>query len=149
MTSSQNILDDYNFNLGEIEDHIMQVVPQQSAELNQDFNDTYGTKFSGAQVLEEMELDFEANPQPFSGYDGHKSEDPDDDISDSFENIFDAEDKIKQNLINMQIENQKQRNEMKAILRSHESDHNIRIECDSSQEIDMKIVGEKTGSSGF
>ena len=37
-----------------------------------------------------MELDFEANPQPFSGYEGH-NQDNDDSISDSFENIFDAE----------------------------------------------------------
>lgn len=59
-----------------------------------------------------MELDFEANPQPFSGYDGHNIEQDNNSISDSFENIFDVEEKMKQNLINMQIENQQQKAQM-------------------------------------
>ena len=87
-----------------------------------------------------MELDFEANPQPFSGYEGH-NQDNDDSISDSFENIFDAEEKMKQNLINMQIESQQQKAQMDAYLRNE-----MKIEVDSSQEVDMRIVGEKAGS---
>ena len=84
----------------------IELVPQD----DQGFNDTYGTKFSGAKVLEEMALDFEANPQPFSGYDHLNIEHNDDSmISDSFENLFDRDNNslMNQNLINMQAENNK------------------------------------------
>ena len=71
-SSHSQIMKDYNFNLGEMEDQI-KLVPQQSIE-DKGFNDTYGTRFSGTGVLNDMALDFEDNPTPFDGFDNLKIE---------------------------------------------------------------------------
>ena len=43
-----------------------------------------------------MELGFEANPQPFTGYDGHNIyQDDNASITDSFDNIFEPEENMK------------------------------------------------------